>query len=456
MADLESSTALDTSASPAPSEGRWPAWTAIFASGIAPRTLARRTTHVGLRSAYAVHVAGILLAVAAVIFVIFLERLASALDSANLSEICLHMVRDIQEVLRYFHARPIVWTIRILLSFMGIEAIYLLVALVVMSWGAGDEPFAVSVRSAVQRVWLHTPHVAIVILTAGSVIILVERSRVFWPGMYGPAMVVLTLCSSGMWLLWALLGVVGAPRPSLPSDLPPMCEWCGYNLTHIPTDGRCSECGRPVIESLGEGVRPGVAWQRREVIPPLRAWWRCTIDGALRAAVLGRTVRVTGTGREHRVFLVTHLVLVFLAAAFGCACSIIATDGASGPEWEILLALPSLVGCLAVGLAVGIAVLAASAVGIAFQIMDKRNLMRASMQVAAYGAGFLVFWTVVAYGTVVGLVMIENVLDDLAWALGYPIDSLAIVLWCVPNLFCLVAYFSLVARGTAAARYANR
>ena len=194
------------------------------------------------------------------------------------------------------------------------------------------------------------------------------------------------------------------------------------------------------------------SWQRREVIHPLRAWWRCTIDGALRPAVLGRQVQVTGTGREHRVFLVSHLLLVFLVAAIGSAGAL-AVEGA---PWEVLLVFPSLPGCLAVGLTVGVAVLAASAVGIAFQIMDKRNLMRASMQVAAYGAGFLVFWTAVAYGAVIGLVMIDEVLRDLGRVWGYPSDVLGIVFWCVPNLFCLVGYFSLVARGTAAARYANR
>ena len=48
-------------------------------------------------------------------------------------------------------------------------------------------------------------------------------------------------------------------------ELPPVCEGCGYDLTHQPADRLCPECGASVDLSLSMGAkRRGCAWERRK------------------------------------------------------------------------------------------------------------------------------------------------------------------------------------------------
>lgn len=75
-------------------------------------------------------------------------------------------------------------------------------------------------------------------------------------------------CFCGL-VLWNLIALVRAVRIDYrrPADFPqpkePLCENCGYNLTMARADGRCSECGRPVADSLAPDIRPGTPWERR-------------------------------------------------------------------------------------------------------------------------------------------------------------------------------------------------
>jgi hypothetical protein len=75
-----------------------------------------------------------------------------------------------------------------------------------------------------------------------------------------------------------------------PKDMPktpePLCELCGYNLSVSPMEGRCPECGRPVLESLGPDVRTPTLWERRP------QWWNPVVIVRVAWAMVFHPMRV--------------------------------------------------------------------------------------------------------------------------------------------------------------------
>ncbi|MBU0638805.1 MAG: hypothetical protein KKB50_08070 [Planctomycetes bacterium] len=100
-----------------------------------------------------------------------------------------------------------------------------------------------------------------------------------------------------------LLAVSRAARGVAPADLsrtiPPMCEGCGYDLTHRPSDGRCSECGLEVTQSLGpQPRRRGLSWERRLALADwVSATWQVLRDPR---RFYGRLELRTPMGAAHR------------------------------------------------------------------------------------------------------------------------------------------------------------
>ena len=113
-------------------------------------------------------------------------------------------------------------------------------------------------------------------------------------------------------------------------------------------------------------------------------------------------------------------------------------------------------GAGAVGFGLGLVLAAAWLVGLRNVIWGRRNLMSASIQIASYLGGYLVLWAAWAAASAAGIVYVEPVNFYFSSSPILDPDVMAFLIWFTPNIALLIGFFILVARGTAAARYANR
>ena len=86
--------------------------------------------------------------------------------------------------------------------------------------------------------------------------------------LFGPEelVAVCTIMTTLIFLVYRVVAACESARgPSRIANIDPRCEWCGYNLTHVPETGKCPECGTAVALSLRSDLRrTGVAWERKE------------------------------------------------------------------------------------------------------------------------------------------------------------------------------------------------
>jgi hypothetical protein len=128
----------------------------------------------------------------------------------------------------------------------------------------------------------------------------------------GPALAAVCI-AAGLWLLisWMARAARGVDTP--PPDLNPICEGCGYDLSHTPSSGICPECRLGLDESLAEGVsRPGAAWQRR---PDLAAWLTDSLSVILQPGRFYGRLRLRDSSAAERRFATWHYPAIWLGAA---------------------------------------------------------------------------------------------------------------------------------------------
>jgi len=262
-----------------------------------------------------------------------------------------------------------------------------------------------------------------------------------------------------LWFTWALFRAVGARRGVAPIARPPTCETCGYNLVAAAADGRCPECGEPVADSLGPGVRAGTLWQRRHEVGAWHAWWQCAQDITARPTRFGRQVQATTASTDHRRFLMFALVAVFVIGAAGANAAFSVEDpDFVARDLDEALAIGVTFGSLSILLLMALVCTAAGAIGSVYALLEKRNLTAAATQMAAYLSGYLVLWAVIGAATASGAITLTTTrgFRNLAQSWNVDVDTLAFVVWLSLNAVFVIHYYALVWRATAAARYANR
>lgn len=468
----------------------WPALATLATAGVLPETTARRTAQVTLDSAYLVHV---LAALATVIVVGFLDAgFSRASEPVSLMELWDAFLANLASPINEFERNPLECTLILVGSIIGVEGAYILGALICVAWGAVDEPLRLSIRNAIQRAWLHTPHILFVVLLAGGASLYLNRvaeqaHNMIWQEIQGghyslkdiqaglrferqyyreqvdalpyhvrhaPELSVIMWLAGGAWWLWGLLRFIGAERATPPIAKPPMCEACGYNLQGISLEGRCPECGDSVAQSLGPGVRPGAVWKHRRTHGRFPAWGRSAVDAVFQGAVLGRRLRISAAGTDHRRHLAAGLPLVFVIAGCGLVGCYVADTG-NYPDHDVLWLLAPLSGYLTNVLVLTTALFGAAVVGVIYRIRARRNLMTVTIQAACYLSGYLVVWTAVAFFWTTLLFAGEDYIRHAARELHVDRDLLSVAAWFLPNGLALLGYLLLISRITTGARYAN-
>lgn len=111
------------------------------------------------------------------------------------------------------------------------------------------------------------------------------------------------------WLNAAARGVAQTPREEAQ---PPRCEGCGYDLTSLPMEARCPECGAYVAKSLVDTVRIGCAWQMGS---NLGAWLQSVLHVGIRPADFYVRLRLRDNVELARRFARVNYPLIGAGAA---------------------------------------------------------------------------------------------------------------------------------------------
>lgn len=109
--------------------------------------------------------------------------------------------------------------------------------------------------------------------------------------------------------------LMAAAEPAVP-EIPPRCEGCGYDFSHQPASGFCTECNEPVARSLTPGVRrPGVQWE--SPASGLATWFSSSVELLLSPAQFYARLQfrlLQGEDAARRFCLLHYRYIAFVAA----------------------------------------------------------------------------------------------------------------------------------------------
>ena len=179
--------------------------------------------------------------------------------------------------------------------------------------------------------------------------ILDERDLLFSSSHYAGLTAALFIpANCWLYVFWLGRAVAGVEDESLDLGLPLRCEGCGYDLTHRPVDGRCSECGLVVDISLTPELRrPGSAWMRR----------RCWLISAVRVLFSPRRfyeeLQLRTPGSTERGFAGWNFLGMFVGALVWAGVLVAGIERFQGLGPDIDLELLVVIAVAALGFALG-------------------------------------------------------------------------------------------------------
>lgn len=505
------------------SEPRWSGLRAALSTLWQPATTARRTQHLPLLNAFGVHLLAAILGSIVLFLLAVWEDSGGTPGRAFALRLEYWVDGLVSECFRELDRHPLEFLAACIGIVLLIEAGFVALGLLLAPWGAADERLRATAANGIRHVWLHTADAVPIFLLVGLIVVplfhvrrdwwnrsnaaltypvmptppspptnarvgskewreYTQRQKEYtqqleaysqhwqqarrerearqpWLVKYGEYFVGGTFFATGIWVLWAMTRAVGAARLVTPIVRPPMCEHCGYNLTTMPMDARCPECGTLVRESLGPGVRPGAIWERRREIGFPRAWWQMTLAAIAWPAWLGTRLRVSRRTTDHRVFMAVWYPVAF-AIGYGMMVCMMWRDMARSMyinPVEVFCAAGPVVGVLVATVILIAPLLGVALIGTGLSVMHRRNLLPAAMQAAAYTSGLLALSLLLSAATAVATFYMNeaHIFREFEVWLRIDDDVLAFFTWMVPSTALAIIYLVWLYKGTRGAIHAN-
>jgi len=445
------------------------AFGAILMLWIAPRRTAARCRQTPLWAAWLAHLLAVAVALAiAFVGIVFMDAAISARSRTLVSQVAWDLL--CQTLLDVWVGAVDVRgnLIQIGIFLASIEVAFVFVAFLLIPLSARDEPLRQTCRRAVRTTWLWTGTAIPFLIVLMPVLFELELQAVGWRRMtpwhavlaqrqawsdarpwyvrHEDDAMALAIGVLGCWALGVLLRAATTGQAETSPSQPPICEVCGYNLSHTPPDSRCPECGTPVCESVQPGLRQPNDWEQGRGLRPIGALLRCGLAAAFRPDRFFRTMQTRrGLGRA-RTFFVIHLGLTALVVPISAVAEAI-HDGRHwadvndvGP-YTLVLVLFTCVWLLS----------AASVVGFVCRLLWKENAMPGVAKVFCYLTGLYVLLAIVC-----GLCVTPAM--HLLWVLtSYRrfLAVYAIAAWAVLSGLCLLVCLAACLVAVRRIRYAN-
>lgn len=349
--------------------------------------------------------------------------------------------RTVAEVWQGWHANtPYAWLSPAEITLI---LVFILGSLLILFLGWLNLPFVHRADSAARSYWRSVRASASVLVPlalaiglAGALLIAVRHAHLrggSWS--IGPAdSELLVYCALPVlaWLvvIWqSLLLNSAATSTPQPAPAPPRCEGCGYDLTHVPDSGRCTECGLKTAASLTPGFRRrGSPWAREMSIA---SWLATSLAVIFRPRAFYEALQSrTPPAVETRYVAWTCAAL--LVGTWGCGLGLLvvgsARHGSPGAELPLICMLAAL-GLLAV--AAGWAVNRAAAALALTGWLWRRELPDFAVvrKINAYEASFLWVFLACLSAFIGSFIIFEDWISQLVgWSrFGAPLEFLVVL-----------------------------
>ena len=423
----------------------------ILYCGFAPRVAARTNLGLSLRGAYAIHWVGMLLVAASIVYstvVVFDEYNEVEWFFARLLHGDLHALA------------------RLLLTVAITEVAWLLLGMMLLGTASHNEPLRDTHRHAQRTAWVHTGQVALAILACSTAILWIgtylaplasayysyryegvgTMTLGIWLAGHRELIFLFLIATTIVWSVWGLLRAATLPRAVPPQEHPTICEYCGYNLSHIETHARCPECGVFLHLSLADHRRP-TAWTSGRRLR-IGAWLTCAWHAWFKPENFFRSMSTMSGVVSALGSLMLCLVLSAITTWAACVACVFTLNPTPRADEDVYDAACFAAFGMMVILAT-VAYLVGTVIGIVVSRQEQRNRTGAAFQVACYCGGWLPVWALASTTSFITAMFVVNK------PMLFPYVWLVLVAWFGLNTVFLVLYAGSVARRMKYVRYAN-